>query len=997
MVKRRISTHLPHILSYRTTSKSSSHNTSQHASPPTCNTCSIMHTTLQHNSRIWTMPSPKLTPITTDIGYNESVLHRFHFLPTTQHIHILITSPKLVTKFFTKNSNFKRHLINYFELPLQRHSILTKLFHKLQPPSARIHHSLITFFSSQTVTHSLTPFPPRTTNIYNHHHNDHKRTNKHPSRYIHINATNHMILAIAVQPTHLLSQHLSQKLSHFPFVYKRIALNLFQSTTMPPSPTNLPAQTMETSPVLTKLTRKATSSYGKKTKTARLSPTKLTPKAATDKLFGNTLHKPSPVLKSPQPQGNVTGKGPDTIEADHEQDITVPKINFLEALTQLPPSITYSPDTIYVLCQLRRGKDDTINNTLAKMHNDGSACVFIETLLRESFLARPTTSTLHSHLRIRQIQFHDMKNLTPTYVISFGALLKSDSNNEEHYARYGTPTYKDLQAYIHDFIFERWHTTDNLGLEIPTTALSAIYFLLPPCNYPKHKPMAFIAGLPPQVFGRKKFHTQVITSHLHTLLKPLLPPSSLLHNYCYFIQAFGIQVRRNYTFKEGLQEDVYIACVSNASDYRLLANLLFPSQANPAPLLPILNLPVTFIPIPTRPRQTAKIALSRYYNTVTTIATFIKAKRTMVQKLPSSTTAIFKAPASSTSCKLILDNSNVITYAILHSKQSGIHTRLYVTEHDLLEPNPDETIRSWFAPTTHTTLFFPRAQNNSKDVYVPTSNILQTVVKNLDASLATFAKSIGMTEVPSLSDPLKDKTHIKISSNASTSSDKTSSTSSTMNVTLNPTATVTPQTTTIPQIPLSTSTTPSVNLPPQIPLMNDNTNTKPSYTPQKRPAQSTPSPPPSSPEISSPEPSSEDSSTDETTQVDEHPATNTIDQSPDPSSASSSPSHLDEDDLAEDDQPSTHSVRIDGIRTTLKNAVPTLKRPFVDDNDISKRALAVYEASNYHDAIIAAKRDLLSLADRKIAEYKKYRSKRDKVKSAKKKKKSLKERNPFLI
>ena len=151
--------------------------------------------------------------------------------------------------------------------------------------------------------------------------------------------------------------------------------------------------------------------------------------------------------------------------------IEASKHSCAENISGLPSSITYSSDTLFVMCQLRRGNNDTINNELARLHNDGSAPRFLETLITASFLARPTTSTLHSQLRIRQIKYESMRNLTPTYSISLGTLLKTTGNNPT-YARHGTPTFNELQSYIHDFVFERWHTTDALDVETYQDVLS---------------------------------------------------------------------------------------------------------------------------------------------------------------------------------------------------------------------------------------------------------------------------------------------------------------------------------------------------------------------------------------------------------------------------------------------------------------------------------------------------------------------------------------------
>jgi len=742
---------------------------------------------------------------------------------------------------------------------------------------------------------------------------------------------------------------------------------------MPPSPVNLPFSTDNRTPVLEPLLRKP-------------SPFVSTPQSTTEKLFAsptNCQNTTSPAKTTPITIPiNMPDLAPETtatIPVSQQLSTTA----FRDVLTTIPTSIAYSSDTIYLLCQLRRGKNDTVNDALAALHNDGSAPLFIETLITASFLARPTTSDLHTNLRIRQIQYEHIKNLTPTYSISFGSVY-NETDKDRTYACHGTPKFQELQTYLNDFVFERWHVQDNLDLDVMKDVLSSIHFTIPPCNHPRHKPIAFVAGLPPQVFGRKTFHTQIIVRHLHTLLKPLLPSSSPLHNLCYFLQAFGLQVRRNYTFKEGLQEDVYIACISNTSDHRLLANILFPSQSNASPQLPILNLPVTFIPLPTRPPKSAKVALSRYYQTVTTIATAIRSQRTMLETLPFITTSMFKDTASPSSCKLILDNSNVITYAILHSIQKGINTRLYVTNKNTSTTQTDDTIRSWFNSSDHTKLFFPRATKHPPSLQ-PSPTMLQSIVLNLDATIAQYATAIGFKQQPTQSNTTTNIIKNNLPSNQTTNKTITSKSN---------TSTTSPL---LPQIPLSVNPPPIISPinnttnPPQIPLIS-NLLDAPSTTiiPRKRTASHSPSQSSESSSISSP---SKDSPTQElSSSPTPHKPT-----APDSNNDDESPTNSPTQEATPDHD--TYSIRIDGITATLKNSIPPTKHPFIDDDDITTKALDVYEATNQSDAMLQAKADLLTLADTKINEYKKMRAskKKTKVRSAKKKKKSLKETNPYLI
>jgi len=548
-----------------------------------------------------------------------------------------------------------------------------------------------------------------------------------------------------------------------------------------------------------------------------------------------------------------------------------------------------------------------------------------------------------------------MKSNTPTYSISFGSLLKT-TDKEPTFARHGTPSFTELESYVHDFMFERWHTTDDLDLETYREVLTAIYFTLPPCNYPTHKPIAFLTGLPPQVFGRKTFHTKIILSHLHTILKPLLPGSSRLHNYCYFLQAFGLQVRRNYTFKEGLQEDVYVACVSNTADQRLLANILFPSPNNENPQPPILNLSVTFIPLPTRPPKTARVALSRYCKTIISIATTIRTQRTMLETLPFITTPIFKDPASNTTCKLILDNDNTITYAILHSIQRGINTRICLKNQDIVETKTDDTIRSWFNPSDHTKLFFPKATQHPPQIN-RSPTMIDSIVQNLEASINLCAKAIGVSPPPTQANKQDSNT--------------TSSTNNTTNITIttpDQASSLSLTTPTIPQIPTTSLQPTSIspvspnNNPPQIPLITNINSHTIQITPRKRRALQSPTSSNAASSVTSPHPSP---------QIKKEPISNQP-TSPDTTTNSN-------DDFAStetQDLQNSYSIRIDDIASTLRQSLPSTKQPFIDDEEISEKILSVYEALNHADAIHQAKKDLLLLAESKIAEYKHMRAKK---------------------
>jgi len=247
---------------------------------------------------------------------------------------------------------------------------------------------------------------------------------------------------------------------------------------MPPSPVNLPFSTGNRTPVLEPLIRKP-------------SPFVPTPQATKEKLFAsptNCQNTTSPAKTTPTTLPfNVPDLAPET-KATIPISQPLSTTAFKDVLTTIPTSIVYSSDTIYLLCQLRRGKNDTVNDALAALHNDGSAPLFIETLITASFLARPTTSDLHTNLRIRQIQYEHIKNLTPTYSISFGSVY-NETDKDRTYACHGTPKFQELQTYLYDFVFERWHVQDNLDLDVMKDVLSSIHFTIPPATIPAISPL----------------------------------------------------------------------------------------------------------------------------------------------------------------------------------------------------------------------------------------------------------------------------------------------------------------------------------------------------------------------------------------------------------------------------------------------------------------------------------------------------------------------------
>jgi len=271
--------------------------------------------------------------------------------------------------------------------------------------------------------------------------------------------------------------------------------------------------------------------------------------------------------------------------------------------------------------------------------------------------------------------------------------------------------------------------------------------------------------------------------------------------------------------------------------------------------------------------------------------------------------------------------------------------------------------------------------------------MIDSIVQNLEASISLYAKAIGV-QTPS--------THANNKHNNNTSNAQNATTNTSLAAPHHQqTTTISPSITTptIPQIPMTTHNPTSISPisinqnPPQIPIINTTDTHVMQITPRKRRAIQSPTPSSATSSVTSPHPSptiKKEPITDITSPSDPpaDPA------SPDTTSNSTDDSNAD----TTQDLPNTYSIRVDGIATTLRHSLPSTKQPFIDDEEISEKALSVYEASNQTDAIQQAKKDLLLLADSKIAEYKRMRAKKKtKVRSAKKKKKSLKETNPYLI
>jgi len=659
--------------------------------------------------------------------------------------------------------------------------------------------------------------------------------------------------------------------------------------------------------------------------------------------------------------------------------------SYKAAASDLPTTISYSSDTIYLLCQLRRSQDMEEDIQLATMHNDGTAVKFIESLIIQSFKANPAMSSLKKALQIRDIKFRCLQgSSTPTYSVAFGAILTSTPGSQPVYARHGTPTYKDLEAYLHDFVFERWHCKSHINLDCSPQIISRFFFLIPPCNHPYNKPIAYVSGVSPSVYGRKHLHTKAILLQLHTEIKSKLPSNSKLHNFPYFAQAFGLQVRRNYTFFEGAQEDVYVAYISNHTDHTLISNLVFPSTSTPSPHLKVYNVPTTFIPIPVRPSSHTQGALSAYYHTVRAIAADVRKKRQMVESLPTINTPIFKDPLAPSTRTHILSNEHIITYAVLHSLQKGVSTKLYLKQPPPTSHDHDTLVRSWFDESIRESLFFSKNTYSPHNTSLPAQSILKAVVKNLDASAIQFAAALGVTSVPDPQIPAPKQQHQPKPPRKYTNTPKP------IPITLPPTEVIEISPSKLPrQVPAFKPPPPIL---PHVPLLTEHANASSisHLTPLKRPARSPTSTfsPKSAPPPSSKSKPNALSTTD---------PNRTPPQSPCSTSSSDTTTNLDPSSEDDDDQPGTQTQQMDNITTTLRSSISSKKQMFIDDNTLSTIAHQVYQADNLQDALLQAKKDLRSEVTKVYTDFSKYQDKQQKKKIRSSKKSKVKKENPAFI
>jgi len=421
---------------------------------------------------------------------------------------------------------------------------------------------------------------------------------------------------------------------------------------------------------------------------------------------------------------------------------------YRNAVSSLPTVATYSATTLFLICQFRvKPTDDPDTaDAIAAMHNNGVAPTFIKSLISAVLQSQPVPPTLQNSIDFEEVHFVSLSGDSPNYSVQFRAKIILPSK-ETDFARFGSDRYLTLKSFLYDFVFDRWHTKfDALpeALNVSKHLLNAIHFLIPPLNNPHSRPFAFISGIPPRCSGRQQIHVDLLTDSLHHSLKHKFDPVSKLHFLGYFRQSFGIQARSNYKFTKDHSTDVYVLFVSNTTDMTTLSPILFPSSPSPSSPLTALGIPITLIPIPSRPSSFDNGRLAAYYGSVTKIVQDIQTREGIMASLPSIVTASIRDPTSSSTRDILLRNKNIISYTVFYNKTTVLKTRLFLRK-PCPQTESDPILRSWFSSKDRSTIFSTIAPTKNIAIATPDSIVLNNVLKNCQNTLAQYASALGVT------------------------------------------------------------------------------------------------------------------------------------------------------------------------------------------------------------------------------------------------------------
>jgi len=599
-------------------------------------------------------------------------------------------------------------------------------------------------------------------------------------------------------------------------------------------------------------------------------------------------------------------------------------------VSSIPTKISYTADTIYVNCQLRRKSHDDSDAAkhITSMYKDGSAPGFLQTLITEAFKMHPTPSILQNTIDVSLPVFIALKGKSPTYAVTFRTLLLPIEDAVAHpstYARGGSAQFEALREYVHSFVFDRWHVQDDTLPAVMASSASIIasaFFTLPPLNYHFNKPVAIMSGIPPAVFGKQHLHVDLLALSIHRSLKPHLGTSKL-QNFEYFRQAFGIEVHLNYSFTKDVREDVYIVHMSNINDITFLSRILYSST-----IILTMGLPTTFFPIQTAPPSTSKLSRKHaYYGAVTKVINDISSKRKMLTELPSIVTPSIRDPHHLLAHNMLCLNKNVVTFTVFRSpKNNAMLTRLF-TQSPVDKSQGESIIRSWFSRDERPKLFVPLPDTSLNTTLPPESILLNNVLGNCPNVLTAYANILGVAPPqlapsnPPISSPALTSTSTSTTDYHDTSPDRSATANSTIR---------SPP----PAVPNLASPPRPINVYKSI-----------QHKPKKRSASSSP-----------PSDQSSNASRQLLSQIDEWDDTQALSDNADEDASSAD----------SDEDPATQSVRINHYESVLRRSIPKDQRTYIDESVLTDLALYIYDQDDKNASISTAQNSLRAQVNKTV-------------------------------
>jgi len=478
-------------------------------------------------------------------------------------------------------------------------------------------------------------------------------------------------------------------------------------------------------------------------------------------------------------------------------------------------------------------------------------------------------------------------------------------------------------------VYERSHTKcDSIAttLNISKPVVDATFFTIPPLNYPKYRPVAYLSGLPPSLFGRKVTHTSLLVSSIHEAIKQHLDPAvnSKLYHLEYFKQAFGLRVKTAHLFRKDLTEEVYLVYMSNNSDLSVLSKILYSSDH----ILLTMGLPTTFFPIAPRPDSNATPRQNAtYYGAIDRILEDIRMKRDMLTSLPSIIIPFVKHPFTASTRDVLLNNAHITSYSVFHLHNQHQQTKLFL-KRPLKKTEAHSIIRSWFTSKERNQIFAPLSSPQSTLPPLPPDSImLNSVIKQCPRYMKAFAAALGVpvptppividaTSAP----PTTPVTTVTNDPNIQSPAQSAVSGSSTL-----------PSTTDI----MSPPKTRNIFNPPRPALKRRQNNNSPEHDPPPPITQATI---PTTTIWGNDDDTDDDSTS---TQINDPP---------------------ENDD--DDHEGNTHSIRLTYYENQLINHIPSHLRKYIDHNLLTTLTNSIYIASDIEEATHSAKFDIRQQVDK---------------------------------